>query len=99
MVPRSVLVVDDSAVVRRVMRQLFEKLTDWEFGGEAGDGLEAIQRATEIKPDLILLDFSMPHIRYRSSICSQENDAGCPYHRLYHVRWSSRAKSKFSSGR
>jgi DNA-binding NarL/FixJ family response regulator len=62
MVPRSVLVVDDSAVVRRVMRQLFEKLTDWEFGGEAGDGLEAIQRATEIKPDLILLDFSMPHM-------------------------------------
>ncbi len=60
--PKSVLLVDDSQLVRKVMRDFFEALTDWEIGAEAGDGAEAIQRAFEVKPDLILLDFSMPNM-------------------------------------
>jgi DNA-binding NarL/FixJ family response regulator len=47
-------------VVRDVLRDFFETLADWKVGGEAGDGAEAIQKARELKPDLILLDFSMP---------------------------------------
>jgi DNA-binding NarL/FixJ family response regulator len=60
--PHSVLIVDDSHVVRRVMRDFFERRTDWKIGGEAEDGEEAIQKAKQLKPDLILLDFSMPNM-------------------------------------
>ena len=59
---KSVLIVDDSQSVRRVMRGFFETLTDWTVKGEAGNGAEAIQKAIELKPDLILLDFSMPNM-------------------------------------
>jgi DNA-binding NarL/FixJ family response regulator len=59
---KSVLIVDDSQVVREVMRDFFETQADWKVGGEAGDGVEAIQKARELKPDLILLDFSMPYM-------------------------------------
>ena len=59
---RSVLVVDDSPIVRKIMRNFFETLTDWKIAGEASDGSEAIQKAVELKPDLILLDFSMPNM-------------------------------------
>ncbi len=60
--PKSVLVVDDSQVVRKVMSQFFQSLEDWEVGGEAADGVQAIQKGTELKPDLILLDVSMPKL-------------------------------------
>lgn len=59
---KSVLLVDDSEIVRRVMRDFFEARTDWKIGGEAADGAEAIQKAKELMPDLILLDFSMPNM-------------------------------------
>jgi DNA-binding NarL/FixJ family response regulator len=42
------------------MRDFFEAHTHWKIEGEAGDGAEAIQKAKELRPDLILLDFSMP---------------------------------------
>ena len=58
----SVLIVDDSQSVRKVMRRFFETLTDWTVKGEAGDGTEAIQKAVALKPDLILMDFSMPNL-------------------------------------
>ena len=56
----SVLIVDDSCVVRQVMRDFFETMTDCRIVGEAADGAEAIHQASELRPDLILLDFSMP---------------------------------------
>jgi DNA-binding NarL/FixJ family response regulator len=60
--PRSVLIVDDNDRVRTIMRHFFETRTDWKVGGEAEDGSEAIQKAEKLKPDLILLDFSMPNM-------------------------------------
>ena|ERR1700722_546367 len=60
--PSSVLIADDSHIVRKVIRNFFETLTDWKIAGEASDGTEAIQKAVELKPDLILLDFSMPNM-------------------------------------
>ena len=59
---KSVLIVDDSQIVRREMRHFFETLPDWKIGGEAAEGAKAIQKAIELKPDLILLDFSMPNM-------------------------------------
>ena len=58
----SVLIVDDYQMVRKVVRHFFESLPDWKVGGEACEGAEAVQKATELKPDLILLDFSMPYL-------------------------------------
>src|ERR1700686_3944931 len=40
----------------------FETLTDWTIGGEAKDGTEAVQKALELKPELIILDCSMPNM-------------------------------------
>ena len=58
----SVLIVDDNQMVRKVVRHFFESLPGWNVGGEAGEGAEAVQKATELKPDLILMDFSMPNM-------------------------------------
>jgi two-component system response regulator NreC len=60
--PRSVLIIDDSQIVRTTIRDYLEALTTWTVGGEAEDGDDAIRIATELKSDLILLDFSMPKL-------------------------------------
>jgi DNA-binding NarL/FixJ family response regulator len=60
--PKSVLIVDDSDALRGAMRDFFETLTDWTVGGEAKDGTEAVQKALALKPDLIILDCSMPNM-------------------------------------
>src|ERR1700722_193726 len=62
MVPKSVLIVDDSEIVRRAMRDFFEKSTSWNIVGEAQDGIEAILCALSVNPDVILLDFCMPKL-------------------------------------
>jgi two-component system, NarL family, response regulator NreC len=60
--PMSVLIVDDSIAVRTALRDFFETLTDWKIGGEAKDGTEAAQKALELKPELIILNCSMPNM-------------------------------------
>jgi two-component system response regulator NreC len=60
--PMSVLIVDDSVAVRTALRDFFETLTDWKIGGEAKDGTEGVQKALELKPELIILDCSMPNM-------------------------------------
>src|ERR1700730_5700740 len=62
LMPSSVLIVDDNPMVRMVRRRFFGRLSVRNVGGEAGEGAEAVQKATELKPDLILLDFSMPNL-------------------------------------
>jgi DNA-binding NarL/FixJ family response regulator len=54
-----ILIADDSEVVRRGVRNILTS-TSWEVCGEAIDGPDAIQKATELLPDLVLLDISMP---------------------------------------
>jgi DNA-binding NarL/FixJ family response regulator len=61
--PLSVLIADDNEGIRNAMLDFFETLTDWKVGGEAKDGTEAIQKAMELKPDLVILDFSMPRMK------------------------------------
>jgi DNA-binding NarL/FixJ family response regulator len=55
-----ILIADDSALVRRGVMDILASARNCEVCGEAKDGVEAIQRAGELLPDLILLDISMP---------------------------------------
>jgi DNA-binding NarL/FixJ family response regulator len=57
-----ILIVDDSATVRRIIRSYLETKTDFDVCGEAVDGLDAIKKATELKPSLVLLDLGMPQM-------------------------------------
>jgi DNA-binding NarL/FixJ family response regulator len=57
-----VLVVDDYEPVRRVVRLILEVRDDLQIVGEASDGLEAVQKAQELRPDLILLDIDLPRL-------------------------------------
>jgi two-component system chemotaxis response regulator CheY len=54
-----ILIADDHAAVRTVLRSLFDK-NGFEVCGEAVNGLDAIAKAEEFHPDLIVLDFCMP---------------------------------------
>lgn len=55
-----ILVVDDKPSVRAGIRLMLETHSDWEICGEASDGIEAVEKAAELLPDIILLDISMP---------------------------------------
>lgn len=58
--PKRILIVDDGPEVRQVMRAVIEARTNYEICGEASNGTEAIEKALELKPDLLLLDVAMP---------------------------------------
>jgi DNA-binding NarL/FixJ family response regulator len=57
---KRILVVDDNAPIRGLVRRFVESRPGLEVCGEATDGLEGIQKVRELKPDLIVLDFLMP---------------------------------------
>ena len=57
---RSVLIVDDSPIVRKALCELFAREGDFDVCGIAGNGQEAIEKAQQLKPDLIVTDLSMP---------------------------------------
>ncbi len=57
---KSVLIVDDNEIIRRALRELFTSEADFDVCGEAEHGQEAIEKAQELHPDLIVLDLSMP---------------------------------------
>ncbi|MGA9882875.1 MAG: response regulator transcription factor [Candidatus Acidiferrales bacterium] len=57
-----ILVADDHALVRSTLSSLIRNSRDnWEVCGEAEDGQAAVQMAVDLKPDLAILDFRMPH--------------------------------------
>jgi DNA-binding NarL/FixJ family response regulator len=57
-----ILIVDDSPLVRQRLRDLLQQHPDWEVCGEAANGQDAITRARELSPDVIVLDFLMPRM-------------------------------------
>ncbi|MDF3065252.1 MAG: Chemotaxis response regulator protein-glutamate methylesterase CheB [Polyangiaceae bacterium] len=57
-----VLVVDDSAFARKVLRQVLSRSSNIEVLGTAHDGLDALERIMELKPDVITLDLMMPNL-------------------------------------
>ena len=57
-----ILIADDHEVARRGIRSLLESHPGWEVCAEAKDGRDAVELATRIKPDLVLLDIGMPNL-------------------------------------
>jgi DNA-binding NarL/FixJ family response regulator len=57
-----VLIVDDHEIFRKGLRSLLESRADLQICGEAANGLEAIEKANILRPDVILMDISMPHV-------------------------------------
>lgn len=58
--PKRVLIADDSGTVRSIVKIFIEKRTNLEVCGEAADGQEAVEKTRVLRPDLVLLDLSMP---------------------------------------
>jgi DNA-binding NarL/FixJ family response regulator len=58
--PIRVLIVDDHLVVRRGLRSMLADAEDVEIVGEASNAGEAVERATSLRPDILLLDIRMP---------------------------------------
>ena len=59
---KRILIADDHESVLRRVRGMIESQPTWQVCGEAVNGREAITKAQELKPDLVILDFAMPHL-------------------------------------
>jgi DNA-binding NarL/FixJ family response regulator len=59
-VAKTILIADDNAVIRKILCQVFEHEEDYDICAEAVNGQEAIELALKHKPDLIILELSMP---------------------------------------
>jgi DNA-binding NarL/FixJ family response regulator len=57
---KRILIVDDHAAVRLALTRVIESVNDFEVCGEAENGRVGVERALRLKPDLIILDLSMP---------------------------------------
>jgi DNA-binding NarL/FixJ family response regulator len=55
-----ILLADDNQVILHLLRRLIESHAGWQVCGQAATGQEALARAMELKPDLLVLDFAMP---------------------------------------
>jgi len=58
---KRILLVDDAAFMRMMIKNILIK-NDYEVAGEAQDGLEAISKYSELKPDLVIMDITMPNM-------------------------------------
>jgi DNA-binding NarL/FixJ family response regulator len=59
---KTILIVDDHAQVRKAVCEFFTANTEFFICGQAEDGLQAIEMAERLKPDLIIMDVSMPRM-------------------------------------
>jgi DNA-binding NarL/FixJ family response regulator len=56
------LIVDDHKIMREGLRSLLEKSGRFECVGEADDGYQAVKMATELRPDIVIMDIAMPNL-------------------------------------
>jgi DNA-binding NarL/FixJ family response regulator len=62
LMPKQLLIADDSYLVRETIKNVLAGRNDIVVCGEASNGLEAVEKAKALKPDLILLDLAMPEM-------------------------------------
>jgi DNA-binding NarL/FixJ family response regulator len=55
-----IVIADDHELVRSGLKALFQREPNWAICGEAENGQQAVEKAVELKPDLVLLDVTMP---------------------------------------
>jgi DNA-binding NarL/FixJ family response regulator len=60
--PKRIFVVDDSSIVRNIIKTFLAGQGDLEVCGEAFDGVDAVEKASSFQPDVILLDLAMPRM-------------------------------------
>jgi len=59
---KSILIVDNSAMVRASLRRFLERELGFNVCGEAFDGLDALEKVPQLGPDLVILDLAMPRM-------------------------------------
>jgi len=57
-----ILIADDDSAIRRLLRRLIEGHEGWSVCGDASDGQDAIGKAAQLSPDIIVLDLAMPQM-------------------------------------
>ncbi|HEY7697984.1 MAG TPA: response regulator transcription factor [Vicinamibacteria bacterium] len=57
-----ILLVDDHEIIRKGLRSVLEARKDWEIVGEATTGRDAVKKVEELKPDVVVMDISMPEL-------------------------------------
>jgi signal transduction histidine kinase len=57
-----ILLVDDHELFRRTARSFIESHPEWRVCGEAGDGIEAVEKARKLRPNVVLMDINMPRM-------------------------------------
>lgn len=70
-----ILIADDHPEMLRMVRQILQQEEGWEICGEAVDGEQAVSKAIELKPDVVILDLAMPKLNGLEAarrICEQE---------------------------
>ena len=58
----TVILVDDFVPWRARVREMLDHHSNWDIIGEAGDGSEAVEKAVQLQPDIVILDLSMPRM-------------------------------------
>jgi CheY-like chemotaxis protein len=94
---KKVLIVDDSGVVRRVVRSVLESQTQYQVCGEAIDGVDAIEKAKALKPDLIVLDLAMPRMNGLEAAMALKSAEPRPWIVLFTMHGKSLAPSLTSN--
>src|SRR6202162_1915416 len=54
-----ILIADDDATIRMLLRRLLERQPDWQVCGDAANGVEAIEKVEQLQPDVLVMDLSM----------------------------------------
>src|SRR5215472_9088588 len=57
-----ILIADDDAAIRRLLRRLIENHAGWSVCGDAADGQDAVGKAAQLSPDVVVLDLAMPQM-------------------------------------